>query len=128
MKTFLTSLVLAINIFAISLVPRVVYADAATEVCKGIGLVESKGDCTQDADKSVTSVVKNIVNLLSFITGIAAVIMIIISGFKYITSSGDSNGINSAKSTLVYAIIGLVIVAIAQIIVRFVLAKATSIK
>jgi hypothetical protein len=55
------------------------------------------------------------------IVGVAAVIMIIIGGFRYITSSGDSASVNSAKNTILYAIIGLVIVALAQVIVRFVL-------
>ena len=53
--------------------------------------------------------------------GVIAVIMIIIGGLKYIISSGDSNNINSAKNTILYAIIGLVIVAFAQEVVRYVL-------
>jgi hypothetical protein len=52
--------------------------------------------------------------------------MIIIGGLKYITSSGDSNNITSAKNTILYAIIGLVVVALAQFIVKFVLGKATN--
>jgi Type IV secretion system pilin len=56
---------------------------------------------------------------------VAAVIAIIISGLRYVTSAGDSNSINGAKNTILYAVIGLVIVAMAQIIVKFVLGKAT---
>jgi len=52
--------------------------------------------------------------------------MIIIGGFKYVTSGGDSTKISSAKSTIFYALIGLVVVALAQVIVRLVLTKATS--
>jgi hypothetical protein len=55
-----------------------------------------------------------------------AVIMIIVGGLKYITSGGDSNNVSSAKSTIIYAIIGLVVVALAQFIVQFVLNKVTS--
>ena len=47
--------------------------------------------------------------------------MIIFGGFKYITSAGNQENIKSAKQTLIYAILGLVIVALAQVIVRFVL-------
>ena len=47
--------------------------------------------------------------------------MIIVSAFKYITSGGDSNKVASAKSSLIYAIIGLVIVGLAQFIVNFVI-------
>jgi hypothetical protein len=48
----------------------------------------------------------------------------IYGGFKYITSSGDSGNVTAAKNTIMYALIGLIIVALAQIIVRFVLAKS----
>jgi uncharacterized membrane protein YuzA (DUF378 family) len=66
------------------------------------------------------------VNIFSLIVGIVAVIMIIVGGLKYITSGGDSNNVSSAKSTIIYAIIGLVVVALAQFIVQFVLNKVTS--
>jgi hypothetical protein len=52
--------------------------------------------------------------------------MIILGGFKYITSGGDTGNVTGAKNTILYAIVGLVIVALAQIIVRFVLDKTTS--
>jgi hypothetical protein len=51
--------------------------------------------------------------------------MIIIGGFRYITSGGDSGSVSSAKNTVLYAIVGLIIVALAQVIVRFVLSKST---
>jgi len=47
--------------------------------------------------------------------------MIIFGGFKYITSGGDAGGVTGAKNTILYAIVGLVIVALAQVIVRFVI-------
>ena len=87
--------------------------------CSAIGL--TGGSCDDTAGKKVGSVVETIVNLLSAIVGIAAVIMIIISGFRYITSGGESAAVSGAKNTLIYAIVGLVIVALAQFIVRFVL-------
>jgi hypothetical protein len=51
--------------------------------------------------------------------------MIIWGGLKYITSGGDSGNVTGAKNTILYAIIGLIIVALAQFIVRFVLSKTT---
>jgi hypothetical protein len=57
------------------------------------------------------------------VVGVVSVIMIIIGGFKYIISSGDSANVTSAKNTILYAIIGLVVVLLAQIIVRFVIAR-----
>jgi len=90
------------------------------DVCDAIG---SGTDCTKSKGTDVNNVIAIIVNLLSGIVGVVAVIMIVVSGFKYITSGGDSAKVSSAKGTLVYAIVGLVIVALAQFIVRFVLNK-----
>jgi hypothetical protein len=49
--------------------------------------------------------------------------MIIIGGLKYVTSAGDSNSITSAKNTILYAIIGIIIAASAQFLVQFVLRR-----
>jgi len=71
----------------------------------------------------IQSIVTTVVNIFSIIVGIVAVIMIIWGGFKYITSGGDTGNITSAKNTIIYAIIGLVVVALAQFLVQFVLDK-----
>lgn len=93
-------------------------------VCEAIG---SGQDCNENAHGSadVNGVIKLIINLLSTLIGVVAVIMIIVASFKFVTSSGDSGKVSSAKSTLIYALIGLVLVALAQIIVRFVLGRVT---
>jgi cytochrome bd-type quinol oxidase subunit 2 len=74
----------------------------------------------------INGLVKTIINVLSIIVGLVAVIMIIIGGFRYITSAGNPEQAKTARNTILYAIIGLVIVALAQIIVRFVLTKTTN--
>jgi Type IV secretion system pilin len=78
------------------------------------------------AGNNIGNIANNIVNIFSIIVGAVAVIMIIYGGFRYITSGGDSNRVGSAKNTLIYAIVGLIIVALAQIIVHFVLHASTS--
>lgn len=81
-------------------------------------LCSSSSGVSNDAIGTLAS---KIVNIFSIIVGAVAVIMIIYGGFRYITSGGDSNKVGSAKNTLIYAIIGLIIVALAQIIVHFVI-------
>lgn len=91
--------------------------------------IESGGTCTspdEDASDAVGRIVKLIINIFSWIVGIIAVIMIIVGGLKYITSGGDSGNVTGAKNTILYAVVGLVVVALAQFIVRFVLDKVTS--
>lgn len=77
-----------------------------------------------NAPGTITGIARTVLNILSVLVGVAAVIMIIIGGFKYIISSGDSGNIKSAKDTILYAIVGLIVVALAQVIVKFVLHKA----
>src|SRR5690606_12035408 len=57
-----------------------------------------------DAD----SLVKTIINVLLYTVGAVSIIMIIVGGFKYVTSGGDSTGVTSAKNTILYSVIGLV--------------------
>ncbi len=78
-----------------------------------------------DAEERVNGIITNVINIFSIVVGVIAVIMIIIGGMKYITSGGESGKVTGAKNTILYAVIGLVVVALAQIIVKFVLAKAT---
>ncbi len=78
--------------------------------------------CTEtDANANFSSLLKKIINIFSVIVGVIAVIMIIIGGLKYITSGGESSNVSGAKNTIIYAIVGLVVVALAQFIVHFVL-------
>jgi hypothetical protein len=95
---------------------------AKTAVCDGI--TQAGGDCAGDGAQ-VTKVIKLVIQIISAIAGIAAIIMVILSGMKYITSGGDSSKVASAKNSLIYAIIGLIIVALSQTIVHYVLGNVT---
>jgi cytochrome bd-type quinol oxidase subunit 2 len=99
------------------------FKGATDEACQGVAL-GAGGKC-EDGGQKLTSLIKTIINLITIIVGIVSVIMIIVGGLKYITSAGDSNKATSAKNTIVYAVIGLVVVAFAQIIVRFVVNAST---
>jgi len=78
------------------------------------------------AGATVDNLVADIINIISLIVGVVSVIMIIIGGLRYITSNGDSGNVTNAKNTILYAIIGLVVVALAQLIVRFVIERTAS--
>lgn len=88
-------------------------------------------DCSKDngagTGDNITNLAKQAVNLFSIVVGAVAVIMIIYGGFRYITSGGDSGNVGNAKNTLIYAIVGLIIVALAQIIVQFVLTQSATV-
>ncbi len=78
-----------------------------------------------NSNNKVEGLIKNIINTLSLLVGAICVIMVIIGGFKFVTSAGDSNATTSARNTVLYALVGLIIVAFAQIIVQFVLQRVT---
>lgn len=118
-----------------ALVPAVANAAISTQninsgLCSGSN-GDTSGNSTTGCDATtattaVNNILTDVINIFSLIVGIVAVIMIIIGGLKYITSGGESSNVSGAKNTIIFAIVGLVIVALAQIIVHFVLAKATS--
>lgn len=101
--------------------PHIV-ASAKDDVCAGAALAGAT-KCG-DKGKAINTVISAVINLLSVAVGVAAVIMIIIGGLKYVTSNGDSQAVASAKHTIIYAVVGLIIVALAQTLVKFVLSKA----
>jgi hypothetical protein len=103
--------------------PASVVADAAADACAGIGL--TGGDCKSDTGGTkINNTLTSIINIITSIVGVVALIMILVAGFKYITSGGDANKISSAKSTIIYAIVGLIVAALAQVIVHFVITQA----
>jgi hypothetical protein len=87
---------------------------------------EEAGGSADDAEERVADIVRTVINIFSYVVGIISVIMIIIGGLKYITSGGDSGNVTGAKNTILYAVIGLVVVALAQLIVRFVLKQVVT--
>jgi magnesium-transporting ATPase (P-type) len=70
---------------------------------------------------SLNEIIARVINILSSLAAVIAVIMIIVAGLRYITSAGDSTKAASARNTILNAVIGLVIAVFAQVIVRFVL-------
>lgn len=66
------------------------------------------------------SIFNTITNILLFLIGAVSVIMLIIGGVRYVVSGGDQGAVTSAKNTILYAIIGIVIAFLAFAAVRFV--------
>ena len=73
-----------------------------------------------------TGVFRQVTNVILYIVGIVAVIMLIIGGIRYVVSGGDAKKVTDAKNTVLYAIIGLVIAFLAFAIVNFVISALPS--
>jgi hypothetical protein len=119
MKKLFLALLLSVSVcFGGTAVVAAAPTDGAKQtICAQVNQVQ--GTCGDTS--GVKRVIAAAINILSIIVGVAAVIMIVIAGMKYVTSGGDSSSIASAKNTLIYAIVGLIVTALAQFIVRFVL-------
>ncbi len=126
LRTLILSAATALTIAAPLAIVGVASADTLNingNLCKGANL-NQPGGCTADTG-SFSGILATIINVLSLVVGIVAVIMIIIAGFNYVTSNGDDSKVSTAKKAIINAIVGLIIVVAAQAIVRFVLNKAT---
>ncbi len=126
MKKILLAFVLTFSLVAVA-VPTPAHAayDIGTKVCDGIN-PDGVGTAKCDDTGGVTKIFKQVINVLSFLVGAISVIMIIVGGFRYMISGGDSNAVSAAKNTILYAVVGLVIAILAQALVRFVFTKASN--
>lgn len=85
----------------------------------------AKGTTTNPISGGKDSLLYKISTTLSVVAGIAAVIIIIIGGISMITSDGDSQKFKNGRNTIIYAAVGLVIIALAQSIITLVVNRAT---
>lgn len=91
-----------------------VYAD--DPFCDNLtGPAATAAGCSEDAD--LTSVIKNILKAVIGVAGFVAVVFVVIGGIQYTTSIGDPGKIKKARDTILYALIGLIICALAFVIV-----------
>lgn len=96
-------------------------ADPAKSISEGVTKIGGGTAGEEDLTKGIT----NVVNVLLFILGAIAVIMIIIGGIRYTTSNGDAGNTKAAKDTILYAVVGLVVAILAYAIVNFVIGAFT---
>lgn len=126
-KTLFLTLAMAGSLLVPAVVPAVAHAADPPSIRagleKGTCLSATQSGCEEqvNAEDKINTIIKTIIDIFSLVVGVVSVIMIIVGGLKYITSAGDSNNITSAKNTIMYALIGLAVVALAQFLVQFVL-------
>jgi hypothetical protein len=131
-RTILISMVAVFGLAAPLAIPAVASAQANNPAQEPKADIEGGLSCganlsfgdgckedTKGAADDVDNLVTNVVDVLSLVVGTVAVIMIIIGGLQYVLSGGDSGKVGNSKNTILYAVVGLVVVALAQVIVRF---------
>lgn len=121
----LSALIVACSAFGVSAVSTAslstnVSAQAADGVKKGI----TTATTTDMQNKSIAGeggLISILINFLLWAVGILSVVMIIFSGFRYITSAGDAAKTKSAQTALTYSIVGLIVAILAWVIVKMIL-------
>ena len=68
---------------------------------------------------------QTVVNVLLFLVGAIAVIMLVIGGIRYVVSGGDQSAVTGAKNTIMYAIVGIIVAILAYAAVSFVTTSLT---
>lgn len=103
-------------------------ATASTGTCDPEGGLSSGVACAKSDEQQSElfgsgSIFETVVNVLLFIVGAIAVIMLIYGGFKYVISGGDAGAVTSAKNTILYAVVGIIVALLAYAIINFVVGK-----
>jgi hypothetical protein len=111
--TFVALIIFPISIFAAT--------DPTLEVCQNLNPIPAGCAKTQETVSGKDGVILKAADIIAVLTGIAAVIMIILGGLRYIFSSGDSNKVNTAKNQIIFAVIGIVVVLVSRSIVVFII-------
>lgn len=95
----------------------------AVDVFEQCGANSDSAVCKASGEDDLGGMVKIIINTVLVVLGMVAVIMIVIGGVRYTTSNGESSAVKSAKDTILYAIIGLVVAIMSFAIVNFVVGR-----
>lgn len=127
------TLLLVLSLLSVSfLTPALTYAQDGINPVEDICNSAPNATVCKDAQKASddnnplfgpNGIITTIIGLLSVIAGIAAVIIIIVSGLKFITSGNNPQDANNAREGIIYAVVGLSIAVLAQVIVRLFLSK-----
>lgn len=124
-KLTLTFIALAVLLGGLAWAPQ--YAHAADSPSDQIKTgVDAIGGNKGGNATPITSLAKTITNTLLFVIGAVAVVMIVIGGFRYVTSNGEAAQVQAAKNTIMYAVIGIIVSLMAYAIVNYVINRMTS--
>ena len=95
--------------------------NSTSELCQGY----KEGSTSPDNDNPIIKIIRAVINIMLYAAGALAVFFVMFGGFKYITSAGDPQKAASGRQTILYALVGLVVVIIAVPLVSWAFDKLT---
>lgn len=120
-KMILSALIVICSVFGVASLSTNVSAQAANSVVKKGITTATTTDMQNKSIAGEGGLISILINFLLWAVGILSVVMIIFSGFRYITSAGDAAKTKSAQTALTYSIVGLIVAVLAWVIVKMVL-------
>lgn len=126
MKRIFLILAAVLSLTGFALVPaHSALAASKDDVCAGVGAASGGKGCTPTGGvTNINTVINTGLRLFQVIVGLIAVIMMITAGLRFITSSGDPTKVASARNTILYGAVGIVVVVMSEVIIQFVLNRA----
>jgi hypothetical protein len=91
----------------------------------GSAICNDKNKGSTDPVSGKGGILIKITDLIAFVGGVAAALIMIVGAIRYITSNGDANNISAAKNNIINAIIGLVVIISARVIIGYLIGKLT---
>lgn len=115
--------IVAIAPLSLIAIPAYAYEPVPTDVCAQAP--DNPACKAGDADPILGNdgIIINVANYIAWFAGAIAVIMIIFAAFRFVKSSGDSAKVTAARETIIYALVGLVVIVLARVITGFVISK-----
>lgn len=99
----------------------ILFAQPAGAVGIFDGVNAAQGNGTPSTLFGDGGIITKVINILLFVAGALAVIMLIIGGLRYTISGGNAASVSAAKNTVLYAIVGLLVAFFAYAIVNWVI-------
>lgn len=127
-RSFISRVAVTLGIVSVLLVPAGAYAatDPFQNACSAGGssstICQTKGN-TEDPLTGPNGTIVKATNVIAIVAGIMAVIFMILSGIKYITSGGDPSQVSKAKESVIYGLVGIVVIVLARSLIGWVLSK-----
>lgn len=118
-RQFITGGLLALGIFAVLFPAPEAQAINVFDQCAnnpGAAVCKSQGD-------NATSMIQVVINILLYVLGIISVVMIVIGGIRFTTSNGDPASTKTARMTIIYSVVGLVVAILSYAIVNLVVGR-----
>ena len=127
-RSWITAVMVVLGIGLVTLAPAPALAFSPfSEACDGSSASAESSVCrdknfnsTADPTDPQSGIIGTVTNIIAAVGGIIAVVFMMVNGFKFMTSTGDSAKVAKARESVIYAAIGLVVIVLARIIIAFI--------